>query len=187
MGGDVTEDQEISRAQYLDLVYSQFGTLYDLIPQAPCPSTDPAKPPAETHADRVIGSIQPPSVVKAAKQPSPSTIAPSNPTVSAKVNSIQSMQSSSSKKKGKGKNKKPGNQQENPKPTARKNDNKGKRKYKYPFLLCGGDNFMKECPQCDEINKFLKSNAASAVVTDPFPSQQQLVDHMSNQRNSSST
>ena len=31
MGGAVTEEQAISRAQYLDLVYSQSGTLYDLI------------------------------------------------------------------------------------------------------------------------------------------------------------
>jgi hypothetical protein len=31
MGGIVTEEQAITRAQYLDLVYSQSGTLYDLI------------------------------------------------------------------------------------------------------------------------------------------------------------
>ena len=43
---------------------------------------------------------------------------------------------------------------------------------------------MKECPRCDEINKFLKSNPTPAVLTDTFPSQQQLVDHMSNQGSS---
>ena len=37
----------------------------------------------------------------------------------------------------------------------------------------------------DEISQFLKSNPALAVLTDPFPSQQQLIDHMSNQGNSS--
>ena len=31
MGGVVTEEHAISRAHYLDLVYSQYGTLYDLI------------------------------------------------------------------------------------------------------------------------------------------------------------
>ena len=66
------------------------------------------------------------------------------------------------------------------------NDNKGKRKDKYHLLLCGGDHFTKECTRRDEINKFLKSNHAPTVLTDPFPSQQQLVDHMSNQGNSSS-
>ena len=132
MGGAVTEEQAISRAQYLDLVYSQSVTLYDLIPQAPRPSTDPAKPPAETPVDGVIGSIQPPSVVKVVKQPNPSTPTSSNPTVSAEVNAIQSTQSSGNKKKGKGKNKKPRNQQENPKPMAPETDNKGKRKASIP-------------------------------------------------------
>ena len=83
------------------------------------------------------------------------------------------------KNKGKAKNKKPGNQQENTEPTINEND-KGKRKEKYPCLLCGGDNFMKECPHHEEITQFLKSNPASAVLTDPFPSQQQLIEHMSN-------
>ena len=36
----------------------------------------------------------------------------------------------------------------------------------------------------DEINNFLNTNPAPTVLTDPFPSQQQLVDHMSNQGNS---
>ena len=106
MGGDVTEEQAISHAQYLDLVYSKSRTLYDIIHQAPSPSMDPAKPAAKIPIDGVIGSIQPPSMVKPAKQPNPSTPAPSNPTVSTEVNTIQSMQSSGNKKKGKGKNKK---------------------------------------------------------------------------------
>ena len=63
---------------------------------------------------------------------------------------------------------------------ATENDNKGKRKAKYPCLLCGGDHFMKECLYRDEINKFLKTNPALTVLTDPFPSEQQLVDRMSN-------
>ena len=88
MGGFVTEEKSISHAQYLDLVYSHFGTLYNLIPQAPRPSTDPAKPPTETLVDGVISSIHPPSGVKSTKQPNPSTHAPSKPMVSAEVNSI---------------------------------------------------------------------------------------------------
>ena len=58
---------------------------------------------------------------------------------------------------------------------------------KYPCLLCGGDHFTKECPCRDEITQFLKTNPVLAVLTDPFPSQQQLIDHMSNQGNSSSS
>jgi hypothetical protein len=39
MGGCVTEEQAIARAQYLDLVYSQSGTLYEMLPDAPRPSS----------------------------------------------------------------------------------------------------------------------------------------------------
>ena len=51
----ITKDKSISRAEYLDLVYSQSKTLYDLIPQAPHPST--AKPPVEVPVDGIVGSI----------------------------------------------------------------------------------------------------------------------------------
>ena len=57
MGIIVTEEKAIIHAQYLYLVYSQSKTLYELIPEAPRPSIDPAKPPAETLVDGVVGSI----------------------------------------------------------------------------------------------------------------------------------
>jgi hypothetical protein len=59
MGGVVTEEQAISHAQYLDLVYSQTDTLYDMIPHAPRSSTNPnPTPPMKSHVvDGVIGSI----------------------------------------------------------------------------------------------------------------------------------
>jgi hypothetical protein len=60
MGGVVTEEQAISRAQYLDLVYSQTGTLYDLLPELPHPGTSSTSTtPAASHAaDGVIGTAQ---------------------------------------------------------------------------------------------------------------------------------
>ena len=134
----------------------------------------------------MVGSIQPSSTAKPAKQPNAYTNALSTPMVSAKVNSIQSTQTPSNKKKGKGKNKKPGNQQENTKTAATKNDTKGKRKDKYHCLLCGGDHFMKGFPHHEDISKFLKINPTPVTFIDPFPSQQQLIDHMSNQGTSSS-
>ena len=57
MGSAMTKEQAISRAQYLDLVYFESGTLYDLIPQAPRPSTDPTKPPTQVPIDGIVGSI----------------------------------------------------------------------------------------------------------------------------------
>jgi hypothetical protein len=58
MGGVVTKEEAIARAQYLDLVYSQSGTLYELIPNATRDTNDPSKPSSASHADGVIGSIK---------------------------------------------------------------------------------------------------------------------------------
>ena len=111
MGSVITEEQAISQAQYLELVYSQSGTLYDLIPQAPRLSTVPAKPLVEVPIDGIVGSIQSPLAAKPAKQTHTATPTASTPKVSTEVNSIQITQTSgNNKKKGKNKNKKPGNQ-----------------------------------------------------------------------------
>ena len=53
----MTEEQAISHSQYLDLVYSQSSTLYDIIPQAPRPTYDPSKSP-QALRDGIIGSVQ---------------------------------------------------------------------------------------------------------------------------------
>jgi hypothetical protein len=58
MGGVVTEEEAIAQDQYLDLVYSQFGTLYELIQNATRATIDPCKPSSPPHADLVIGSIK---------------------------------------------------------------------------------------------------------------------------------
>ena len=58
-GGVVTEEQVIACAQYLDLIYTQSGTLYDKIPDAPRPEFSIPPPPKsnnDSHAgDGVIG------------------------------------------------------------------------------------------------------------------------------------
>ena len=59
MGACVTEEQAIARAQYLDLVYSQSGTLYEYLSDAPRPGT--SKAPPKPSADGVIGSVNPAS------------------------------------------------------------------------------------------------------------------------------
>jgi hypothetical protein len=58
MGGIFTKEQAINHAQYLDLVYSQSGTLYDLILHAPHPSTDPSHPAQDAHVDGMVGSVK---------------------------------------------------------------------------------------------------------------------------------
>ena len=58
-GGVVTEEQVISRAQYLDLIYTQSGTLYDKILDSPKPKFSiPPKSNNDSHvSDGVIGTI----------------------------------------------------------------------------------------------------------------------------------
>lgn len=97
MGGDVTEEWAIARAQYLDLVYSQSGTLYNLIPHAPHPTTDPSRPIAQPSADGLVVSVTNQQESKSNGQPDHQTstknLAGSNvdtPVVTGKVNSVQS-------------------------------------------------------------------------------------------------
>ena len=140
MGGAVMEEQTISRAQYLDLVYSQSGTLYDLITHASCPTYDPSKPP-QAHNDGIIGSIKSTPEKLSSRQSSNSTSTMKTsikstpmPTKTSNVNTIQTTPSKNPpppEGKNKHKNKKKinpleqDNQQTQDQPTA---DTKGKRK-----------------------------------------------------------
>jgi hypothetical protein len=98
MGNVVTEEKAIIHAYYLDLVYSQSYTLYDMIPHTPRSSNDPPR-----HAPE-------PSYV-------PNTTTTSSPTQNFKVNVVQSTSSLQprGKRENKGKSKKPSNKQDNPK------------------------------------------------------------------------
>ena len=57
LSGVVTEDQCICRAQHLDLIYSQSGTLYDLLPNALGNPNPPATQKTRAHADGLVGTI----------------------------------------------------------------------------------------------------------------------------------
>jgi hypothetical protein len=117
MGGVVTEEQAISRSQYLDLVYSQMGTLYDLLPEAPRPYTSANSTTlASSHvADDVIGTFhaQTHSIQTSSNNPKPISFnvqnapSPTPPTnKNSEVNSVQSTPTGKNKsKKRKVKNK----------------------------------------------------------------------------------
>jgi hypothetical protein len=117
MGGIVTEEKEISRTQYLDLIYSQTSTLYDLLPDSPCPSTTATSTtPAASHAtDGVIGTFHANAKSMSTTHTNPKYYASNvqndlTPTPStdktSEVNSVQSTLARKNKsKKGKGKNK----------------------------------------------------------------------------------
>ena len=62
------EEEAILRAQQLDLIYSQSGILYEIIPEAPRPSHKAEKPKPGPHADGVVGSVNTPTVESLTKQ-----------------------------------------------------------------------------------------------------------------------
>jgi hypothetical protein len=159
MGGVFTEEQAISRAQYLDLIYSQMGTLYDLLPDAPRPSTTATSTTHVTsHAvGGVIGTFhaQPHSTQASRNNPKSvasnvqNSLSPTPPAgKTSEVNSVQSTPAGKNKsKKGKGKNKEDKNNPQSEKTKTQPVDDKDKRKPRYPCLICGDDHYTKDCPR----------------------------------------
>jgi hypothetical protein len=140
MGGVVTEEKAISRAQYLDLVYSQMGTLYDLLPDAPHPSTSATSTtPATSHvAGGVIDTFhtQPHSIETSRNNPKPissnvqNVPSPTPPTgKTSEVNDFQSTPTGKNKsRKGKGKNKEDKNNSQSERTKTPPVDDRDKRK-----------------------------------------------------------
>jgi hypothetical protein len=186
MGGVVTEEQDIRRAQYLDLVYSQKGTFYNFLPELPHPGTSSTSttPTASHAASGVIGTAQArshsvssttPKSTSSNVQNAPSPATPTGKTY--EVNAVQSTPAGKNKsKKGRGKNKegKNNNQTEQTKNTPV--EDRDKCKPRYPCLICGDDHYTKDCPRRAEVTKFLQGipkPSTLAVLSQPFPSQQQ--------------
>ena len=66
--GVTNEEEAILRAHQLDLIYSQFGILYEIIPNAPRPTHNVEKPNPGPHVDGVVGSVKSPTVESLAKK-----------------------------------------------------------------------------------------------------------------------
>jgi hypothetical protein len=187
MGGVVTEEQAISRAQYLDLVYSQTGTLYDLLPDLPRPGTSSTStaPVASHAADGVIGTTQAHSHSVSTTNPKSNTSnvqnAPSPAPPAGKTSEVNAVQTTPTGKntknrKGRGKTKEGKNANQNEQTKTPPVDDQDKRKPRYPCLMCGDDHYTKDCPRRAEVHKFLQSTSkpsTPAVLSQPFPSQQQ--------------
>ena len=165
MGGVVTEEKAIICSQYLDLVYSQTGTLYDLLLDLPCPgsSSTSATPAASHAADGVIGSTHShshsvstttPKSNSSNVQSAPSPAPPAGKT--SEVNTVQTTPTGKTKsRKGRGKNKegKKNNPNEQTKPPPV--DDRDKCKPCYPCLMCGDNHYMMDCPRRAKVTKFL--------------------------------
>jgi hypothetical protein len=188
MGGIVTEGKAITRAQYLDLVYSQSGTLYEFIPNSTRATNDPSKPSIASHADGVIGSVKTQSTTQSTgkiqrptSMTAPSSTTPSSTPPQTQVSNVNTVHSNPSqqlggKKKARNKPNK-NNNNEQPKtqpqtPAARKQP---QRKLKFPCLICGDDHYTRDFPHRNEVAKLFKGNSQPVVLTQPFPQQQSLV------------
>jgi hypothetical protein len=135
MGGVVTEEQAIARDQYLDFVYSQSGTLYDLLSNVARSNIDPSKPSSSSHVDGVIYSV------KTQYFSQSTTLSSTSPqTQISEVSTVQSVpsQQSRGKKKTKNKSKNNNEQPKNQTPTIEKQP---QRKLKFLCIICGDDHY----------------------------------------------
>jgi hypothetical protein len=172
-----TEEQAIMHAQHLDLIYSQLGTLYDIIPHAPRSSTDPKKPNPGPHVDGVVGSVSHASVNQLAdhmghmsisSHPSATSSSAQTstvPTQTSKVNSVQSTQPKNPQQPGgkKKRNKKKNSNTEKgtvPTQNTQEGGTKEKKKSQFPCMICGEDHPTHQCPQKDEVHIFLAQQKA---------------------------
>jgi hypothetical protein len=185
MGRVVMEEQAISHAQYLDLFYSHMGTLYNLLPDAPRPSTSatPTTPATSHVVNSVIGTFhaQPhfsssnnPKLASSNVQNAPSPTPPTGKT--SEVNAVQSIPAGKNKSiKRKGKNKEEKNTLQARKTKTPPVDDRDKRKPRYPCLICGDDHYTKDCPRHTKVTKFLQvapKPPTLVILSQPFPSQQ---------------
>jgi hypothetical protein len=125
MGGVFTEDHVISHSWHLYLVYSQMGTLYNLIPDAPRRSTNPTpRTLATSHVvDGVIETFHAETSTLQASHANPKSHhsnAPNTPTPTpstgktTEVNSVQSTSTGKNKNKNKEKGKNREDKNNNP-------------------------------------------------------------------------
>jgi hypothetical protein len=53
-----SKEEAIMKSQYLELIYSQSGMLYEILPDAPRSTLDKAKQKSGPHANGIVGSTQ---------------------------------------------------------------------------------------------------------------------------------
>lgn len=195
LSGAATEEEVIMRAEHLYLISSQYGVIYEILPNAPRSFPDTTKTIPGPHAHGVIGSAANISTSQVVNQlgqmslssntmvASQNTMTPANPTQTSEINSIQNIhlkgnKQPGGKKKGKNKANKQGGENNN------QAVDKKKRKFQYPCMLCQEEHLTKDCLYMEEATKFVAQKEAAkqpVVLTNPFrPQGQQMVASASN-------
>jgi hypothetical protein len=171
------------RAQQFELIYSQSGLLYNILPDAPRSILDKTRQRAGPHADGIVGSAQTKPAEQLTKQlqqlsiqhsaASQTTALAAPPTQTSEVHSVQTTNPKATQQP-EGKKKQRKKSKGDKKPT----DNAGegtteKRKARYPCNLCAEDHPTHLCPRLAEAQKFV-TQQQQAVLTNPFQHGQNL-------------
>jgi hypothetical protein len=153
------------RAQQFELIYSQSGLLYNILPDAPRSILDKTRQRVGPHADGIVGSAQTKPAEQLTKQlqqlsiqhsaANQTTALAASPTQMSEVRSVQTTNPKATQQpEGKKKQCKKGKGDK--KPTD--NDSEGtteKRKERYPYNLCVEDHPTHLCPRLSEAQKFV--------------------------------
>jgi hypothetical protein len=142
-----SEEDAIMRAQQFELIYSQSGLLYNILPDAPRSILDKTRQRAGPHADGIVSSAQTKPAEQLTKQlqqlsiqhtaTSQTTALASPPTQTSEVHTVQSTNPKATQQpEGKKKQRKKGKGDKKPNDNAG-GDNTEKRKVRYPCNLCG--------------------------------------------------
>jgi hypothetical protein len=153
------------RAQRFELIYSHFGLLYNILPEAPRSILDKTRQRAGPHADGIIGSVQTKPAEQLTKQLQQLSIqhsAASHTTAlvapRTQTSEVHSMQLNKPKAtqlpEGKKKQRKKGKGDKKPTDNAG-GDTTEKRKARYPCNFCAEDHPTHLCPRLAEAQKFV--------------------------------
>jgi hypothetical protein len=165
------------RAQQFELIYSQSGLLYTILPDAPRSILDKTRQRAGPHVDGIVGSAQTKPAEQLTKQlqqlsiqhsaASQTTALAAPPTQTSEVHSVQTTNPKANQQpEGKKKQRKKSKGDKKP------NDNAGegtteRKKARYPCNLCAEDHPTHLCPRLAEAQKFV-TQQQQAVLTNPF-------------------
>jgi hypothetical protein len=181
--GVFSEEEAIMRAQQFELIYSQSGLLYNILPDAPRSILDKTRQRAGPHADGIVGSAQTKPAEQLTKQlqqlsiqhsaASQTSALAAPPTQTSEVHSVQTTNPKANQQpEGKKKQRKKSKGDKKPNDKAGEGTTE-KRKARYPCNLCAEDHPTHLCPRLAEAQKFV-TQQQQAVLTNPFQHGQNL-------------
>ena len=157
------------------MIYTQSGTLYDKIPDAPRPEFSVPPPPKSKKDSHAGNGVNGTSSTQTTKAPSGKALAVSSQKANDKLLASEANVVSSNKGKepkqpgGKKKRKRKKKKHDDSSPKKYSSNPSGQKKPGHPCFICDEDNWMKDCPHKAEIKKFFKNSETLVVLTDPFP------------------